>query len=54
MLEGPFNKWKHINKFKKINNNKTEVIDEVEFDLQYKIFGKIILIYVSKILKKII
>lgn len=53
MLEGPFNKWKHIHKFKKINKNKTEVIDEVEFDLPYGIFGKIISLYVSKILKKI-
>ena len=54
MLVGPFNKWKHFHKFKQINNNKTEVIDEVEFDLPYGIFGKIASIYVSKILKKII
>ena len=52
MLEGPFKNWKHIHKFKKINKNKTEVIDEVESDLPYGIFGKIISIYVSKILKK--
>ena len=53
MLEGPFNKWKHIHKFKQINKNKTEVIDEVEFDLPYGIFGKIASIYVNKKLKKI-
>ncbi|HEX7258533.1 MAG TPA: SRPBCC family protein [Nitrososphaeraceae archaeon] len=53
MLTGPFNKWKHIHKFKQINKNKTEVIDEVEFDLPYGIFGKIASIYASKKLKKI-
>jgi ligand-binding SRPBCC domain-containing protein len=53
MLEGPFNKWKHVHKFKQINKNKTEVIDEVEFDLPYRIFGKIASIYVNKNLQKI-
>ncbi len=53
MLVSPFNKWKHIHKFKEINKNKTEVTDEVEFDLPYGIFGKIASIYVSKKLKKI-
>jgi ligand-binding SRPBCC domain-containing protein len=53
MLKGPFYKWKHIHKFKQINKNKTEVIDEVEFDLSYGIFGRIASIYVNKKLKTI-
>ena len=53
MLTGPFKKWKHIHKFNQIKENETEVIDEVEFDLPYGIFGKIFSIYVHKKLKKI-
>lgn len=50
MLEGPFMKWKHIHKFKRINKTETEIIDEVEFSLPYGAFGKIVSIYVTKIL----
>lgn len=53
MLTGPFKKWKHIHKFRQIDKNKTEVIDEVEFELPYGIFGRIASIYVNKKLKKI-
>ena len=53
MLEGPFMKWKHTHKFKRINKNKTEIIDEVEFSLPYGAFGKIVSIYVTKILRKL-
>ncbi len=53
MLTGPFKKWKHIHKFRQIDKNKTEVIDEVEFELPYGIFGRIASIYVNKNLKKI-
>ncbi|HEX5186258.1 MAG TPA: hypothetical protein VFV86_05150 [Nitrososphaeraceae archaeon] len=53
MLTGPFKKWKHIHKFNQIKENETEVIDEIEFDMPYGIFGKIISMYVHKKLKKI-
>jgi ligand-binding SRPBCC domain-containing protein len=52
MLTGPFKKWKHIHKFNQLKENETEVIDEVEFDIPYGIFGKIISIFVHKKLKK--
>ena len=53
MLEGPFIKWKHTHKFKRINKNKTEIIDEVEFSLPYGVFGKIVSIYVTKLLRQL-
>jgi ligand-binding SRPBCC domain-containing protein len=53
MLEGPFTKWKHLHKFKRINKNKTEIIDEVEFSLPYGVFGKIVSLYVTKILRQL-
>ncbi|MGZ5501040.1 MAG: SRPBCC family protein [Nitrososphaeraceae archaeon] len=53
MLEGPFMKWKHTHKFKRINKNKTEIIDEVEFSLPYGAFGKIVSICVTKILRQL-
>ncbi len=53
MLEGPFMKWKHIHKFKRINKNETEIIDEVEFSLSYGAFGKIVSIYVTKLLRQL-
>jgi ligand-binding SRPBCC domain-containing protein len=53
MLEGPFIKWKHIHKFKRISNTKTEIIDEVELVLPYGVFGKVMSIYVIKILKQL-
>ena len=53
MLEGPFMKWKHTHKFERINKNKTKIIDEVEFSLPYGAFGKIVSIYVTKILRQL-
>ena len=53
MLEGPFMKWKHTHKFERINKNKTEIIDEVEFSLPYGAFGKIVSICVTKILRQL-
>ncbi|HEY8523305.1 MAG TPA: hypothetical protein VIL14_06050, partial [Nitrososphaeraceae archaeon] len=51
MLEGPFIKWKHTHTFKRINKNKTEIIDKVEFSLPYGVFGKIGSIFFTKILR---
>jgi ligand-binding SRPBCC domain-containing protein len=53
MLEGPLKKWKHTHKFKRINENKTEIIDKVEFSLPYGIFGKIASIFFIKILRQL-
>jgi len=53
MLEGPFIKWKHIHKFKIINTTKTEIIDEVELVLPYGVFGRVMSIYVIKILRQL-
>jgi len=53
MLEEPFIKWKHTHKFKRINNNKTEIIDKVEFSLPYGIFGKIGSIFFTIILRQL-
>ena len=53
MLEAPFMKGEHTHKFKRINKNKTEIIDEVEFSLPYGVFGKIVSIYVTKTLRQL-
>lgn len=53
MLEGPFIKWKHTHKFKRIDKNKTEIIDKVEFSLPYGVFGKISSIFFTKILRQL-
>jgi len=53
MLEGPFIKWKHIHKYKRINTTKTEIIDEVELVLPYGVFGRVMSIYVIKILRQL-
>jgi ligand-binding SRPBCC domain-containing protein len=42
MLEGPFKKWRHMHKFHNIIDGKqTEIIDEIEFELPYRILGKL-------------
>jgi ligand-binding SRPBCC domain-containing protein len=53
MLEGPLKKWKHTHKFKRINENKTEIIDKVEFSLPYGILGNIVSIFFIKILRQL-
>jgi ligand-binding SRPBCC domain-containing protein len=53
MVEGPFIKWKHTHKFQRIDKNKTEIIDKVEFSLPYGIFGKIGSIFFTKLLRQL-
>jgi ligand-binding SRPBCC domain-containing protein len=53
MVEGPFIKWKHTHKFQRINKDKTEIIDKVEFSLPYGIFGKIGSIFFTKLLRQL-
>ena len=35
MLEGPFKKWRHLHQFHIVDGKQTEIIDEIEFELQY-------------------
>ena len=53
MLEGSLIKWKHTHKFIRINSNKTEIIDKVEFSLPYGVFGKIGSIIFTKLLRQL-
>ncbi len=48
-----FKRWKHTHVFHKINENQTKVTDEIEFELQYGIFGKMFERYALDKLKKI-
>ena len=41
MLAGPFKKWIHSHKFHDIDGKQTEIVDEIEFELPYGIFGKL-------------
>ena len=53
-MSGPFKKWKHVHKFLyDIEQNQTEVIDEVEFELPYGLVGKMLEGFASNQLRKI-
>ena len=41
MLSGLFKKWKHLHKFNRIDENRTEVIDEIDFELPFGFLGRI-------------
>ncbi len=53
MLGGPFKRWRHLHKFHDIDRKQTEVVDEIEFELPYGIFGKLFEGYAYKQLHKI-
>jgi ligand-binding SRPBCC domain-containing protein len=54
MLSGPFKRWKHVHKFLyDIEQNQTEVVDEVEFELPYGLVGKMLEGFASNKLRKI-
>jgi len=52
MLTGRFRVWKHLHGFRKIDH-KTEVIDEVDFELHYGLLGRMFEGYVYSQLEKI-
>ena len=56
MLSGPLRKWRHLHKFNDIHINEdqqqTEVIDEVDFELPHSLVGKLFEGYVCKRLEK--
>ena len=53
MLTGRFGVWKHVHGFRKIDDNTTEVIDKIDFQLHYGWLGKMFEGYVHSKLEKI-
>ena len=53
MKNGPFKRWKHTHIFRQLNDNETEVIDEVDFELPYGIIGILFEEYAANRLRKI-
>jgi ligand-binding SRPBCC domain-containing protein len=54
MLAGPFKKWSHLHKFRDLDyGQKTEVVDQVDFELPYGIVGKLFEGYAYNQLRKI-
>jgi len=41
MLTGLFRTWKHLHKFRKIDEKRTEVIDEIDFELPLGFLGRL-------------
>jgi ligand-binding SRPBCC domain-containing protein len=41
MITGRFRVWKHIHRFRKIEDNITEVINEIDYELHYGLLCKI-------------
>jgi len=52
MLSGRFKLWKHVHKFDKIDDRTTEVIDEIDFELPYGLFGRLVEGYVLRRLEQ--
>lgn len=52
MLTGPFRLWKHVHKFSEIDG-KTEVMDEVDFELPYGFLNRMLEGYAYSQLQKI-
>ncbi len=53
MMYGPFKKWKHTHRFKKLDEDQTEIIDKIEFELPYGRLGKMFEGFAYKNLNKI-
>ena len=53
MLTGRFRVWKHTHSFRKLGDGRTEVIDEIEFELHYGWLGRLFEGYVYSQLEKI-
>ena len=53
MISGRFKIWKHLHKFNRIDEKKTQVIDEIYFELPYGLIGKLFENYVLKQLRDI-
>jgi len=53
MLSGRFRLWKHVHSFSEIDDNTTEVIDDIVFELHYGLLGRMFERYVYSQLEKI-
>ncbi len=53
MTSGRFKTWRHLHKFTKISDNKTEILDQIDFQLPYGILGQLFESYVMYSLSKI-
>ena len=54
MLSGPLKKWRHLHKFHDLDRGqKTEVVDQIHFELPYGILGKFFEGYAYNQLRKI-
>jgi ligand-binding SRPBCC domain-containing protein len=53
MISGRFKTWRHLHKFNKAGNNKTEIIDQIDFQLPYGFLGLLFESYVMFSLSKI-
>jgi ligand-binding SRPBCC domain-containing protein len=54
MLSGPLKKWIHLHKFHDLDHGqKTEVVDQIHFELPYGILGKLFEGYAYNQLRKI-
>lgn len=53
MIGGKFKTWKHLHKFNRLSNGRTEVIDQIDFELPLGIFGKVFESYVIRRLSAI-
>ncbi|MGI0072330.1 MAG: SRPBCC family protein [Nitrosotalea sp.] len=53
MITGRFKIWKHLHKFNRIDEKKTQVIDEIDFELPYWHIGKLLENYVFRQLEDI-
>ncbi len=41
MISGRFKLWRHVHRFNKLNHCKTEIIDQIDFQLPYGFIGRI-------------
>jgi len=53
MIKGRFKMWKHKHKFDRIDEKKTQIIDEIDFELPYGYLGKLFENFVIKQLENI-
>jgi|SRR5579872_6339743 len=53
MISGRFKIWKHLHKFNKLGYDKTEITDQIDFQLPYGILGRLAERYVVSVLSKI-
>jgi ligand-binding SRPBCC domain-containing protein len=53
MISGRFRVWRHVHLFNSLGNKKTEVVDEIEFELHHGLIGRLFEGYVSRQLEKV-